>query len=40
MKFDGNEADGGSTSSMTMTYDGLKRLTPNGFTRKSHEFTC
>ena len=38
VKFDGNGADGGSTASMTMTYDELKRLTPNGFTRKSHEF--
>lgn len=38
VKFDGNGADGGSTASMTMTYDEPKRLTPNGYTRKSHEF--
>ena len=39
IKFDGNGATGGSTASMSMTYDVAKNLTANGFTRTSYKFT-
>ncbi len=38
IKFDGNGATGGSTASMSMTYDVAKNLTANGFTRTSYKF--
>lgn len=38
IKFDGNGATGGSTASMSMTYDVAKNLTANGFTRSSYKF--
>lgn len=38
IKFDGNGATGGSTASMSMTYDVAKNLTANGFTRISYKF--
>ncbi len=36
--FDGNTATGGSTESMSMTYDEPKNLTPNGFTKDGYTF--
>ena len=39
IKFDKNGATGGSTASMSMTYDVAKNLTVNGFTRTSYKFT-
>ncbi len=38
IKFDGNGATGGSTESMSMTYDVAKALTANGFTKTSYKF--
>ena len=38
IKFNGNGATGGSTASMSMTYDVAKNLTANGFTRTSYKF--
>ena len=38
IKFDGNGATGGSTASMSMTYDVAKNLTDNGFKRTSYNF--
>ena len=38
IKFDGNGADGGSTSSMSMTYGIGKNLTLNGFTKTGYKF--
>lgn len=36
--FDGNGNTGGSTASMSMTYNVSKKLTANGFTRMSYKF--
>ncbi len=38
IKFDENGATGGSTASMSMTYDVAKNLTANGFKRTSYNF--
>ncbi len=38
IKFNGNSSTGGSTASMSMTYDVAKNLTANGFTRTSYKF--
>ena len=37
--FNGNTQTGGSTASMSMTYDVEKNLTPNGFTKTGYTFT-
>ena len=39
IKFDGNGATGGSTASMSMTYDVAKNLTANGFTKSGYHFS-
>lgn len=39
IKFNGNGSTGGSTASMTMTYDVAKNLTANGFTKSGYHFT-
>jgi uncharacterized repeat protein (TIGR02543 family) len=38
IKFNGNGYTGGSTSSMSMTYDVAKNLTANGFAKTSYKF--
>lgn len=38
IKFNGNGNTGGSTASMSMTYDVAKNLTANGFTKTGHTF--
>lgn len=38
IKYDGNEADGGSTPASTHTYDVEQPLTANGYTRTGYEF--
>ncbi|SDP70611.1 Listeria/Bacterioides repeat-containing protein [Eubacterium maltosivorans] len=39
IKFDGNSADGGSTSDQSMTYDTAVDLTLNGYTKTGYTFT-
>ena len=39
IKFDGNSADGGSTSDQSMTYDTAVDLTLNGYTKIGYTFT-
>ncbi|ALU13690.1 cell surface protein [Eubacterium limosum] len=39
IKFDGNTADGGSTSDQSMTYDTAANLTLNGYTKTGYTFT-
>ena len=39
VQFDGNTADGGSTSAQVMTYDTAARLTANGYTKTGYTFT-
>lgn len=39
IQFDGNGNTGGSTASMSMTYDVAKNLTANGFTKSEYKFT-
>ena len=38
ISFNGNGKTGGSTASMSMTYDTAKNLTANGFTKTGHSF--
>ncbi len=40
IRFDGNGSTGGSTASMTMTFDIEKALTANGFTKTDNRFVC
>lgn len=39
ISFNGNGKTGGSTASMSMTYDTAKKLTANGFTKTGHSFS-
>ena len=39
ISFNGNGKTGGSTASMSMTYDTAKNLTANGFTKTGHSFS-
>ena len=39
IQFDGNTADGGSTSDQVMTYDQAANLTANGYTKTGYTFT-
>ncbi|MCQ4827322.1 InlB B-repeat-containing protein, partial [Eubacterium callanderi] len=38
IRFDGNTADGGSTSDQAMTYDQAANLTANGYTKTGYSF--